>query len=312
MSYSCDPTTGEVCTRSNNSGWRYTIITLGAITFLQWAARFFLFHLYESPKFLLAKGRQEEAVAVVYAVAKKNGKKTWLTSELLDELGGKRAATAEKQKMSNVEIIKHSLSKFSLDRFRPLFAGPKIGLSTGLLWFIWATIGMGYPLFNAFLPQYIGENASIDTTYRNYAISNAVGVPGSLIAIYTVNLKYVGRKGTMACATVLTGVFVCLFTVSKNPNFQLGMTCMEAFWQNVMYGVLYAYTPELFPATVRGTGTGVSSTFNRVAGLCAPLVGIYAGTANPTAPIYASAALFFAAFLAMLCLPIETRGKQSL
>lgn len=173
---------------------------------------------------------------------------------------------------------------------------------------------MGYPLFNAFLPQYIGQsgNLSTNTVYRNYAITNVIGVPGSIIAIYTVNLKYVGRKGTMAIATVLTGVFVCLFTVSKDPNFQLGMTCMEAFFQNVMYGVLYAYTPEVFPANVRGTATGISSTFNRIAGLCAPLVGIYAGGSNPTAPIYASAGLFFAAFLAMLVLPIETRGKQSL
>lgn len=27
-----------------------------------------------------------------------------------------------------------------------------------LLWICWATIGMGYPLFNAFLPQYLGNN----------------------------------------------------------------------------------------------------------------------------------------------------------
>lgn len=44
----------------------------------------------------------------------------------------------------------------------------------------------------------------------------------------------------------------------------------------------------------------------------APIVAIYGSTANPAAPIYASGGLFFAAFLAMLALPIETRGKQSL
>lgn len=288
------------------------MITLGAVTFLQWFARFFLFHLYESPKFLLSKGRQEEAVAVVHAVAYKNGKKTWLTSELMDELAGV-SETTEKTKLSNTEIIKHSLSKFSVDRFAPLFAGWKIGLTTGLLWVIWAAIGMGYPLFNAFLPQYIGAStASTNETYRNYAITNVVGVPGSIMAIYFVNVKYLGRKGTMAIATALTGVFICLFTTSKDSGFQLGMTCMEAFFQNIAYGVLYAYTPEVFPANVRGTATGMSSTFNRIAGLCAPLVGIYAGGADPKTPIYASAALFFIAFLAMCALPIETRGKQSL
>lgn len=38
-----------------------------------------------------------------------------------------------------------------------------------------------------------------------------------------------------------------------------------------MYGVLYAYTPEVFPAPNRGTGTGIASFFNRLAGLCAPI-----------------------------------------
>lgn len=86
----------------------------------------------------------------------------------------------------------------------------------------------------------------------------------------------------------------------------------EAFFQNVMYGVLYAYTPEVFPAPIRGTGTGMSSFLNRVAGLCAPIVAIQAGGANPKAPIYASGGLFIAAFFSMLVLPIETRGKQTL
>ena len=40
-------------------------------------------------------------------------------------------------------------------------------------------------------------------------------------------------------------------------------------------------TPEVFPAPNRGTGTGIASFFNRVAGLCAPIVAVNAGSANP-------------------------------
>jgi sugar phosphate permease len=116
----------------------------------------------------------------------------------------------------------------------------------------------------------------------------------------------------MAVATVISGVFVYVFTISADPDFQLTFSSLEAFFQNIMYGVLYAYTPEVFPAPNRGTGTGISSFLNRVAGLCAPIVAVNAGSANPASPIYASGALFFAAFLCMLALPIETRGKQSL
>lgn len=71
-------------------------------------------------------------------------------------------------------------------------------------------------------------------------------------------------------------------------------------------------TPEVFPAPNRGTGTGIASCLNRIAGLCAPIVAVNAGQADPKAPIYASGGLFLAAFVAMCLFPIETKGKQSL
>lgn len=273
--------------------------------------RFFFFHLFESPKFLLSRGRQAEAVAVVHGIAYHNGVKTWLTEDILNQIGGNPEAAPEA--ISTQEIIKRNLSKFSGERIRPLFNGKTLGTTTVLLWFIWTCIGMGYPLFNAFLPQYLGSASTpISTQYRNYAITSAVGVPGSLLACYTVDIKYIGRKGTMAIATVISGIFVYVFTLSADSDFQLTFSSLEAFFQNIMYGVLYAYTPEVFPAPNRGTGTGISSFLNRLAGLCAPIVAVNAGAANPASPIYAAGALFFAAFLFMLALPIETRGKQSL
>lgn len=273
--------------------------------------RFALFHMFESPKFLLSRGRQSEAVAVVQGIAYHNGTKTWLTEDILNQIGGNPEVSEEK--LTAKELVMRNLSKFSGERIRPLFNGWRLGTTTILLWFIWTFIGMGYPLFNAFLPQYLGgENVSASTQYRNYAITSAVGVPGSFLACFTVNIKFVGRKGTMAIATVISGVFVYLFTLSSDSDFQLTFSSLEAFFQNIMYGVLYAYTPEVFPAPNRGTGTGISSFLNRLAGLCAPIVAVNAGNADPAAPIYASGALFFAAFICMLALPIETRGKQAL
>ncbi|KAF2004881.1 MFS general substrate transporter [Amniculicola lignicola CBS 123094] len=315
--YSCpaDTLAGQ-CQSSENWGWRYLVLTLGALTFLMFVCRFFLFHLFESPKFLLSRGRQSEAVAVVHGIAYHNKEKTWLTEEILNEIGGDPEVVGD-SKLSTIEIVKRTLSKFSTQRIGPLFENKKMALSTCLIWFQWTTIGMAYPLFNAFLPQYLANSGSdqpnsVGIIYRNYAITSIVGVPGSIIACYTVDIKYIGRKGTMAIATLITGVFVFCFTISGDPNYQLAFTCLEAFFQNIMYGVLYAYTPEVFPAPNRGTGTGISSFLNRLAGLCAPLVAIHAGNANPKAPIYACGGLFITAFISMLLLPIETRGKQSL
>ena len=115
----------------------------------------------------------------------------------------------------------------------------------------------------------------------------------------------------MAVALALTGIFLYLFTISPDSNYNLGMTCMVAFFQNAAYGVLYAYSPETFPAPNRNTGTGIGSGLNRLAGLCAPLVAIYGSSANPKVPIYVSGGLFLYTAIATVCLPIETMGKQS-
>ena len=59
-------------------------------------------------------------------------------------------------------------------------------------------------------------------------------------AQYTVDVRFIGRKGTMAVSTLISGVFIYLFTVAKSANYQLACTCVQAFFQNAMYGVLYA------------------------------------------------------------------------
>lgn len=53
-------------------GWRYLMITLGAITLFVFFLRFIVFNFRESPKFLLGKGREEEAIAVLHSIARFN------------------------------------------------------------------------------------------------------------------------------------------------------------------------------------------------------------------------------------------------
>jgi len=79
-----------------------------------------------------------------------------------------------------------------------------------------------------------------------------------------------------------------------------------------MYGVIYAYTPEVFPAPVRGTGSGIASLLNRLAGLSAPLIAARMGRLDPSGPILVAGSLYLVSFIAMCLLPIETRGMQSL
>ena len=134
--YSCNPdllscnvsAPGEACChKAQSKGWRYLNITLGAITFLMFVCRFFFFHLYESPKFLLSRGRQSEAVATVHGIAYSNKRKTWLTEEILNEIGGMPEAGGQ-VKLSRGEVVRRFFSKFSKQRIGPLFATKRLGI----------------------------------------------------------------------------------------------------------------------------------------------------------------------------------------
>lgn len=306
-----------------DQGWRYFVMTIGIITFAMFIVRFFLFHMFESPKYLLSRGRQAEAVAVVHGIAFRNNTKTWLTEEILDAIVDD-PAPRHRRRVAATNIIKERLASFSAERILPLFSNRTLGLTTSLLWFCWATIGMGYPLFNAFLPQYLSHGGShsgavapeiTGETYRNYAITSIVGVPGSLLAAYAVDMRspFLGRRGTLAISTLVSAVFLFLFVkLGKSPSSQLAFSCVEAFAQNIMYGVLYAFTPEIFPAPVRGAGTGVASFLNRATGLLAPIIAATVPGDGTTAPVYLAAGLILAAFVAICLIPIETRGRQRL
>lgn len=334
---------------SGSSGWRSFVTTIGLVTFAMFVLRFFVFRLFESPKFLLSQGRQAEAVAVIHGLAHHNGTKTWLTEDVLEAVAdgsedglaadvpparqtASSSATGRPATMPTLlSLIRARLTSFSGEHLRPLFRSRQLGLATAIIWFVWATIGMGYPLFNAFLPQYLSHggssaerssdaavstaSSSVGTTYRNYAITSIVGVPGSLLAAYTVDSPspFLGRRGTLAISTLVSAVFLFVFvTFGHSPQSQLVFSCIEAFSQNIMYGVLYAFTPEIFPAPVRGAGTGVASFLNRITGLVAPVLAATLPGDGATAPIYLSAALILSAFIGMVLIPIETRGRQRL
>lgn len=50
-------------------GWRYEVIILGCVTLFIFFLRFFLFTFHESPKFLLSRGKEAEAIEVLHKIA---------------------------------------------------------------------------------------------------------------------------------------------------------------------------------------------------------------------------------------------------
>ncbi|KAF8761683.1 Sugar transporter, partial [Rhizoctonia solani] len=143
--YSCDAT-ATTCARRDNMGWRYFLIAMGGLMIVLWFIRFFVFRLYESPKYLMGRGRFAEAVEVVHAVAKYNGKSVSLTTEELETAGvsGNHANTAKGIEEGPRELdttaraaLKRKFEQFNGDHVRSLFATRKMAISTSLVIAIW-------------------------------------------------------------------------------------------------------------------------------------------------------------------------------
>ncbi|KAI6785532.1 putative MFS-type transporter-like protein [Emericellopsis cladophorae] len=303
----------ETCTRGQNMGWRYFIIAMGGLTLLMFFIRFVLFTIFESPKYLMSKGRDEDAVRVVHEVARRNGTTSELSVEDLK-------VCEPPGYVRNTDVrttLKRHLDKVNSNQIRALFSTRKLALSTGLIMAVWALIGLGYPLYNAFLP-YIQATRGVEfgdgstyITYRNNLIIATLGVPGALLGGVLVELPHVGRKGALFGSTALTGVFLYCSTIAQSSTDLLGWNCAFNFTSSMMYAVLYGYTPELFPTPQRGTGNALTATCNRIFGVMAPIIAMFANL-ETSAPVYTSGALFIAAGLLVLAMPYESRGTAAL
>ncbi|KAL4070230.1 major facilitator superfamily domain-containing protein [Scleroderma yunnanense] len=312
--YSCASATD--CDRSNNMGWRYLLFLLGGLTLILWSLRFFAFSLLESPRFLSGVGKDAESVDVIRKLAEYNGQPCPLTVEELEAPGKIRGFASSRGSGGRRRILSEN-SGFAINHIKALFATPKMAWSTSLLIAIWGIIGLASTLYNNFLPYILTNrgvtfgDGSLYTTYRNQVILSAVGIPAALLAGSAVEAPYLGRKGTLAISSGLTGVFLFASTTSRTSNELLGWNCGYALCSNIMYGVLYAISSEIFPAIHRGTGNCLTSTAKGAFGVMAPIIALYANLSTAVPVYIAGSLLMFAGFLVLL-VPYEPQGRVSI
>ncbi|KAL4974554.1 major facilitator superfamily domain-containing protein [Aspergillus desertorum] len=309
--YSCAD--AATCTYDNNQGWRYVWYTSGAFVFVLSILRVTVIRLEETPKFLVSEGKDEEVVAVLRRIAAKYRRPCSLTVEQLTSLGETRSRTPAGTRRS-LQII--SLPELAY-HLRGLYATRKLGLSTTLVWFSWLLIGLAYPLFNVFLPKYLesrgaqfGEDSPY-ITWRNYAITNACGIFGPILAGFMCRLRWCwGRRGTMIIGALVTMVFFFSYTAVRTADQNVAFTCIINFCLNIYYGTLYAYTPEVLPSAHRGTGNGIAIGLNRIMGIVSAVVGREADTST-SVPLYICAALYIVMALVSGLFPFEPLGRRS-
>jgi len=230
--------------------------------------RITIIRLKETPKFLIGEGQDAQVVETLQNLATKYNRPCSLTIEALSACGSRATSAHAKSRFSFSEVVVH---------LRGLFATKKIGISTALIWFSWTLIGLAYPLYNVFLPEFLASRGasfgqtSAYITWRNYALVNMCGIFGPIPAGFLCATR-LGRKGTMVIGALLAMAFFFAYTQVRNEAQNLGFTCTVNFCLNIYYGTLYAYTPEVLPSAHRGTGNGIAIGWNRVMGILSAVI----------------------------------------
>ncbi len=202
----------------------------------------------ESIRWLLSKGRNQEAVNIIKKAAKMNGVE--LSANTLDSL----------RKCSNDGVVEKKGNIMMLTKSRIL--------SLRLLncCFCWFTNGFVYYGLS------VQSVALGGNKYINFIMVSIGEVPA--VALTYILLQRVGRRWTLTCSMVLAGI-VCFLSeiVPKTDDYSI-LTLLLLFIGkcsiSVSFYVMYVYTTELYPTFLRQSLMGICSAFGFIGSMLAP------------------------------------------
>ncbi|XP_026280231.2 organic cation transporter protein-like isoform X1 [Frankliniella occidentalis] len=208
----------------------------------------------ESPRWLIAVGREHEAVEVLKKGASANRIPVADWDKVL-------AACREGQQKGGDEQEQSA-------GFLALFRTPVMRRCTLVMYANWAACGL---VFYG-LVQYMGQVAG--NIFLNGFLSGVLEMPGMVICC--VSLIRWGRRKTLLAAQVCTGVSclsIMLVPLLGLPDWvTVALASCGVTGMSVAFPCVYIYAAELFPTVVRNIGVGSASTIARVGSMMAPFV----------------------------------------
>jgi MFS family permease len=115
-------------------------------------------------------------------------------------------------------------------------------------------------------------NLSLEFTYRSYFAIYAPGIVAVALAAFMTKFPRIGRRITMIVSSALMGVSIILFSLANGQASNIGLDTMEYFFQTMFNAVLYGWTPEVFPTSIRGTASGLASFWGRLFSIITPII----------------------------------------
>ncbi|KAJ4206431.1 hypothetical protein NW759_014220 [Fusarium solani] len=346
--YSCSPNFSEAeplpscndnvtqtpcCSRADNMGWRYLLFTLGAITLSIFILRFFIFKFRETPKYLIYRGRDDEALQTLQHMAKTNGKQCGLTVEMFESLESEQSSLDSSSSASPAlggtsrHVEWREKTKSELSRYKMLFDGFQMTRLTILTWLTYIMDFWGFTVAGFYLPRILAlkngsESVSLSSTYAAYIYTYAPGIVGVLLGAMMYRIPAFGRKWTMVLSAALMGTSILLFSTVDTRAKNEGLFAMEYFFQSMFNAVLYGWTPEAFPAPVRGTACGIAGFWGRLFGIVSPLIAqhLYGRSTGPggegdiNSVLYLAGGVMLGCVISTALLPtelMETKDERS-
>ena len=228
-------------------GWRPMFVIAGIGSLVVWYLRK---NLPESPRWLEAQGRTEEAEALMQAIEK-------------EASGGKAAAGgAWCRRRCRWSPMSDMLKPPLLQR---MIVGSWVLISINTLIF-------GFVLF---LPQFfLRQGLTIANSLAYTVVLSAGSLVGCALGAYTSDA--VGRRASIIGASIVTivaGYIYARFNAASDPAIVLsvGFVLIVAIYVQtaILYGV---YTPELFPTEIRLRANGICNTLGRGATVVSPFI----------------------------------------
>jgi MFS transporter, putative metabolite:H+ symporter len=226
-----------------NFGWRW-VFAVGALPALY--AAYLRRALPESPRYLAEQGRTAEADAVVRRVERASGG-AMLTL-------GRAIAPVRAGK----------------SRIADLFSPAHIR-RTVMLWILWFGITFTYYGIFLFIPSTLVARGFTEVRSNEFFfLSTLAQVPGYFSAAWLVERW--GRKPTLVAYLLGTAVAAIMFGRSSLGGETFVWAALLSFFNLGAWGVVYTFTPELYPTSIRATGAGVAAAAGRIGGIVGPLI----------------------------------------
>ncbi|MFI0469501.1 MFS transporter [Saccharopolyspora sp. 5N102] len=272
-----------------NWRWMLVLMILPAVLLI-WVRR----GVPESPLYLVRKGREEEARAVI------------------DDLVRRTGANPEPYVIpaAVVEDTRGGALAAAFDQLRRVWAfNPRI---TAVSWTLFTSVMLVYYAALSWMPSILkAEGFGEIAAFASTALMNAVGIVGVALAVLVVDR--VGRKRVIATAGPIMSVMLVVFSLLLGTP-TLAVVAIGAFglFALVVIPVMYAYVSELYPTELRASGFGWASSSSRAVTGFAPL--LFGSVLWPVLGLPLTftvlGVLVVAAVVFMMVAAPETRGRE--